>query len=81
LIAGLFEFVLYVGSILGAIPAVLVAATKGLDTVWWTVAAYTLIQQMEGELIAQLFSKEMVYIPPLALIPGWQLLPSSGFNP
>ena len=70
LIAGLFEFIPYVGPILGAIPAVLVAATKGLDTVWWTVAAYTLIQQMEGNLIAPLISREMVYIPPLVLILG-----------
>jgi len=70
LIAGLFEFIPYVGPILGAIPAVLVAATKGLDTVLWTVAAYTLIQQIEGDLIAPLISKEMVYIPPLVLILG-----------
>jgi predicted PurR-regulated permease PerM len=70
LIAGLFEFIPYVGPILGAIPAVLVAATKGLDTALWTVAAYTLIQQIEGDLIAPLISKEMVYIPPLVLILG-----------
>jgi predicted PurR-regulated permease PerM len=70
LIAGLFEFIPYVGPILGAIPAVLVAATKGLDTVLWTIAAYTLIQQVEGHLIAPLISREMVYIPPLVLILG-----------
>jgi predicted PurR-regulated permease PerM len=70
LIAGLFEFIPYVGPILGAIPAVLVAATKGLDTVLWTVAAYTLIQQVEGHLVAPLISREMVYIPPLVLILG-----------
>jgi predicted PurR-regulated permease PerM len=70
LIAGLFEFIPYVGPILGAIPAVLVAATEGLDTVLWTIAAYTLIQQMEGHLIAPLISREMVYIPPLVLILG-----------
>jgi predicted PurR-regulated permease PerM len=70
LIAGLFEFIPYVGSILGAIPAVLVAATEGLDIVLWTIAAYTLIQQIEGHLIAPLISREMVYIPPLVLILG-----------
>jgi predicted PurR-regulated permease PerM len=68
LIAGLFEFIPYVGPVLGAIPAVLVAATEGLDTVLWTIAAYTLIQQMEGHVIAPLISREMVYIPPLVLI-------------
>jgi predicted PurR-regulated permease PerM len=70
LIAGLFEFIPYVGSIFGAIPAVLVAATEGLDIVLWTIAAYTLIQQIEGHLIAPLISREMVYIPPLVLILG-----------
>ena len=68
LIAGLFEFIPYVGPFLGAIPAVLVAATKGLDTTLWTIVAYTLIQQMEGHLIAPIISREMVYIPPLLLI-------------
>jgi predicted PurR-regulated permease PerM len=70
LIAGLCEFIPYVGPILGAIPAVLVAATAGLDTALWTMAVYTLIQQMEGHLIAPLISREMVYIPPLVLILG-----------
>jgi predicted PurR-regulated permease PerM len=70
LIAGLFEFIPYVGPILGAIPGILVAATQGLDTVLWTAAAYTLIQQVEGHLIAPLISREMVYIPPLVLILG-----------
>lgn len=70
LIAALFEFIPYVGPILGAIPAVLVAATKGPGTVLWTIAAYTLIQQMEGHLISPLISREMVYIPPLVLILG-----------
>jgi predicted PurR-regulated permease PerM len=70
LIAGLFEFIPYLGPILGAIPGILVAATQDLDTVLWTVAAYTLIQQVEGHLIAPLIYREMVYIPPLVLILG-----------
>jgi predicted PurR-regulated permease PerM len=70
LIAGLLEFIPYVGPLMGAIPAILVAATKGLDTVLWTIAAYTLIQQLEGHLIAPLILREMIYIPPLVLILG-----------
>jgi predicted PurR-regulated permease PerM len=70
LIAGLFEFIPYVGPLLGAMPAILVATTKGLDTVLWTIAAYTLIQQLEGHLIAPLILREMIYIPPLVLILG-----------
>jgi predicted PurR-regulated permease PerM len=70
LIAGLFEFIPYIGPILGAVPGVLVATTQRLDTVLWTIAAYALIQQIEGHLIAPLISREMVYIPPLVLILG-----------
>ncbi len=43
LIAGLLEFIPYVGPILGAIPGILVAMSQGFDTVLWTIAAYTLI--------------------------------------
>jgi predicted PurR-regulated permease PerM len=43
---------------------------QGIDTVLWTIAAYTLIQQIEGHLVAPLISREMVYIPPLVLILG-----------
>ncbi len=69
-IAGLFEFIPYVGPILGAIPGVLVAITQSPKAVLWTIIAYVLIQQLEGHLIAPLISREMVYIPPLVLILG-----------
>jgi predicted PurR-regulated permease PerM len=69
-IAGLFEFIPYVGPFLGAIPGVLVAITQSPNTVLWTIGAYVLIQQVEGHLIAPLISREMVYIPPLVLILG-----------
>lgn len=69
-IAGLFEFLPYLGPFLGAVPAVLVAMTQGLDTMLWTIGAYTLIQQIEGHLISPLISREMVYIPPLVSILG-----------
>lgn len=70
LIAGLLEFIPYVGPILGAIPGVLVAATQSVDVVFWTIVAYTVIQQLEGHLIAPLISRDMVYIPPVVLILG-----------
>lgn len=70
LIAGLLEFIPYVGPLLGAVPAILVAATKSLEMVLWTIAAYTVVQQVEGHLISPLILREMVYIPPLVLILG-----------
>jgi predicted PurR-regulated permease PerM len=38
-IAGMAEFIPYVGPIIASVPAVLVAATNGLDAVLWTVFA------------------------------------------
>jgi predicted PurR-regulated permease PerM len=63
-IAGVAEFIPYVGPILAAIPAVLVATTKGLDAVLWTIIAYIIIHQVEGNLLAPIIQRHMVLIPP-----------------
>src|ERR1700739_4955609 len=49
-IAGVAEFVPYLGPILAAIPALLVAVTVSLQAVLWTLLAYILIHQAEGHL-------------------------------
>jgi predicted PurR-regulated permease PerM len=67
-IAGLAEFVPYLGPIIAAIPALLVATTQGLDTLLWTLFAYILIHQIEGNLIAPLIQRRMVFIPPALLL-------------
>ncbi len=68
-IAGIAEFVPYLGPIIAAIPAVLVAITKdGLNPVLWTVVAYVLIHQIEGNLIAPMIQRYMVLVPPATLL-------------
>jgi predicted PurR-regulated permease PerM len=69
-IATLAEFVPYLGPILAAIPALLVAVTGGLDQVIWTLLAYILIHQVEGNLIMPQIQKRMVYIPPALMLLG-----------
>jgi predicted PurR-regulated permease PerM len=69
-IAGMAEFIPYVGPIIASVPAVLVAATNGLDAVLWTVLAYLLIHQLEGEVLAPLIQRRMVYIPPAVMLLG-----------
>src|SRR5208337_5588227 len=69
-IAALTEFVPYLGPILAAIPALLVAVTGGFDQVIWTLAAYILIHQVEGNLIMPQIQKRMVYIPPALTLLG-----------
>ncbi|MEZ5784898.1 MAG: AI-2E family transporter [Xanthobacteraceae bacterium] len=69
-IAGVTAFIPYLGPIIGAIPALLVAATISFKAVLWTVAAYTLIQQAEGHLIMPLVQRSMVYVPPGVMLLG-----------
>jgi predicted PurR-regulated permease PerM len=54
LIAGFGEFVPYIGPIVAAIPAILVALTKSWHTALWTVMAYIAINQIEGHLVIPL---------------------------
>jgi predicted PurR-regulated permease PerM len=70
LIAGIAEFVPYIGAIVASIPALLVASTKGWDMMIWTAIAYFIIHQIEGELIAPLIQRRMVKIPPALTILG-----------
>lgn len=68
LIAGLAEFVPYFGPIIASIPALLVATTANFHAILWTAFAYLCIHQLEGNLIAPIVQREMVYIPPVMLL-------------
>ncbi len=70
LIAGVAEFIPYVGPILAAIPAMLVAATQSFDAVLWTIAAYLIIHQTEGNLIVPIVQRYLVYVPPAVILLG-----------
>lgn len=70
LIAGVGEFIPYLGPILAAIPAVLVALTKSPDTALWTLLAYLAIHQIEGQVVAPLIQRHMVSIPPAVMLLG-----------
>ncbi|MGB9026600.1 MAG: AI-2E family transporter [Rhodomicrobium sp.] len=70
LIAGITEFIPYVGPIIGAIPALLVAATKTQADVLWTFIAYLGIHLIEGNVISPLIQRELVYVPPALMLLG-----------
>ena len=70
LIATVTELVPYLGPVLAAIPALLVAVTKGPELVVWTLAAYLLIHQAEGNLIMPLIQRRMISIPPALMLIG-----------
>ena len=64
LIAALLEFIPFVGPILMAIPALLIALTMDTHTVLMTLVLYTAIQQVEGNLITPLVQGRAVSLPP-----------------
>ncbi len=70
LIAGVGEFIPYLGPILAAIPAILVALTKGPGTVAWTLLAYLIIHQIEGHIVTPLIQNRMVFVPPAVMLIG-----------
>jgi predicted PurR-regulated permease PerM len=63
-IAGVLEFVPFVGPILAAIPALLVALAEGEEMVLWVALVYVLIQQIEGNILVPLIQKRTVRLPP-----------------
>lgn len=67
-IAGVAEFVPYAGPVIAAIPAILVAVTNGMYSVLWTLLAYVIIHQIEGNVIAPLVQRRLVFIPPALLL-------------
>ena len=70
LIAGLGEFVPYIGPIVAAVPAILVVLTKSWQTALWTVTAYIAINQIEGHLMIPLIQRHLVFIPPAVILLG-----------
>lgn len=69
-IAGLAEFVPYLGPIIAAVPALLVATTKGGDALLWTAVSYLVIHQIEGDLVVPLIQRHMIFIPPAVMLLG-----------
>jgi predicted PurR-regulated permease PerM len=67
-IAGLAEFVPYLGPVIASVPAILVATTKGSYFVLWTVIAYLFIHQLEGNLVAPLIQRRLIFIPPAVML-------------
>ncbi len=68
LIAGLAEFIPYVGPIVSAVLALLLASSQGLETTVAAVAIVVVVQQLESNVIMPLVSKEALAVPPATAI-------------
>ncbi len=65
LIAGLAEFIPFIGPVLGALPALAIAAMQDTGTLVWTAAAFVTIQQIESNLLTPLIQRRTVSLPPV----------------
>jgi predicted PurR-regulated permease PerM len=73
IIAGLLEFIPYVGPILSAVPAIAMALVDGPEKAISVVIAYIAIQQLEGMVLQPLLMKEGLKLPPVITILGQAL--------
>ena len=68
LIAGLLNFIPYIGAVLGAVPAVIVAFGQGPMQALWVVLLFLVIQTVEGYLLVPFIQQRTVQLPPALLI-------------
>ena len=64
LIAGLFTFVPYVGTILAGLVAVLIALSAGLVTAAWALGVFVVCHLFEGYVIAPVVQRRILEMPP-----------------
>jgi predicted PurR-regulated permease PerM len=70
LVAGLAEFVPYLGVLVAGIPAVVLGFGQGTETGLWTVLVLIAVQQLQGNLVMPLVQNKMVDLPPAVTIFG-----------
>jgi predicted PurR-regulated permease PerM len=70
LIAGLAEFVPYLGAIVAGIPAIVLGFGQGIETGLWTIGILIAVQQVQGNLVMPLLQNRMVDLPPAVTIFG-----------
>jgi predicted PurR-regulated permease PerM len=68
LLAGLLEFIPFIGPIVSAVPAVLLAFAAGPEEALWTMLLFLLIQQFEGNVLEPVVQQRAVTMPPALLL-------------
>jgi len=68
MIAGLFNFVPYIGALAGAVPALAVAVGRSPQTAIYVAILFAVVQTLEGNIIGPLIQKRTVDLPPALTI-------------
>jgi predicted PurR-regulated permease PerM len=64
IIAGLLEFIPYIGPALSFIPATVVALAISPEKALWVIGLYAVVQSLESSVVTPLLMKQMVKLPP-----------------
>lgn len=68
LIAGVTNFIPYLGPFIGGVPAVLIATSLGIDTALWTAGMIVVVQQIESSVLMPIIQREATALPPVLTI-------------
>ena len=68
LLAALLEFVPFIGPIISAVPAILLAFAGSPEQALWTALLFLAIQQFEGNVLEPLVQQRAVDLPPALLL-------------
>jgi predicted PurR-regulated permease PerM len=64
IIAGLLEFIPYIGPALSFVPATVVALAVSPEMALWVIGLYAVVQGLESNVLMPLLMKQMVKLPP-----------------
>jgi predicted PurR-regulated permease PerM len=67
-LAGVMEFVPYIGPFIAFVPALLVAFAEGPQVGLWAVGVLVVIQSLESYVLSPLVQHKSVYLPPAAVL-------------
>lgn len=79
IVAGLLDFIPYIGPIIAGVPAVLIAFTEGPTLALYAILLFVALQVAEGYLLLPLIERRTVSLPP-ALTIGAQVLLGAMFG-
>ncbi len=79
LLAGLLNFIPYLGAFVGAVPIAIAASSQGGAMVVWVIAIYLVIQIIEGYVLTPLIQRRTLNIQPAHAL-GMQMLMGTLFG-
>ena len=68
LLAGLMEFIPYIGPFIAAVPAVLVGLSEGPQLALWIALLFLGVQSLESYVLAPLVQQRAVHLPPALIL-------------